>query len=109
MGENNKKIYGKDIINKSKNRKTAVALEYEPVVDQAPKVVATGRGQIADRIIEKAKESNVPVHKDEGLAKSLENIERGEYIPPELYQVVAEVLIFVDSMDKIKGKWDNEK
>lgn len=43
------------------------------------------------------------------MAKSLENIEIGEYIPPELYQVVAEVLVFVDAMDKIKGKVMDKK
>lgn len=36
-------------------------------------------------------------------------LEIGEFIPPELYQVVAEVLVFVDSMDKIKGKWDVDR
>lgn len=43
------------------------------------------------------------------MAKSLENIEIGEYIPTELYQVVAEVLVFVDAMDKIKGKVMDKK
>lgn len=102
-----RKIYGEDIMKQSKQRKTAVALEYAPT-DQAPKVIASGKGQIAERIIDTAKENEIPVHQDEKLAKSLESIEIGEYIPPELYQVVAEVLVFVDSMDKIKGKWDKD-
>ena len=51
-------------------KKTAVALEYEKG-DMAPKVIASGRGYIADRIIKTAEESAVPVHKDEKLAKSL--------------------------------------
>jgi len=84
-------------------RKTAVALEYE-AGDQAPKVVATGRGQLAERIIDVAKEANVPVHKDEKLARSLSVLDIGEYIPPELYSIVAEVLVFVDSMDRIQSK-----
>lgn len=99
------KIYGRDIVGKQ-HKKTAVALEYEPETDRAPKVVAGGQGHIAERIIETAKEHEVPVHQDENLARSLSEIEIGEYIPPELYQVVAEVLLFVDSMDKIKGRWD---
>ncbi|MCR5690863.1 MAG: EscU/YscU/HrcU family type III secretion system export apparatus switch protein [Eubacterium sp.] len=84
-------------------RKTAVALEYE-AGDQAPKVVATGRGQLAERIIDVAREANVPVHKDEKLARSLSVLDIGEYIPPELYSIVAEVLVFVDSMDRIQSK-----
>lgn len=85
--------------------KTAVALEYEPG-EQAPKVVASGKGHIADRIIATAKEADVPVHKDEKLAKSLSILDIGEYIPPELYSIVAEVLIYVDGMEKIQKKID---
>lgn len=85
--------------------KTAVALEYEPG-EQAPKVVASGMGHIADRIISTAQEASVPVHKDEKLAKSLSVLDIGEYIPPELYGIVAEVLIYVDGMEKIQKKID---
>lgn len=108
MADAKGKIYGRDIVGKNR-KKTAVALEYEPVTDQAPKVVASGQGYVAEKIIETAQEHVVPVHQDEKLAKSLEDIEIGEYIPPELYQVVAEVLIFVDSMDKIKERWDTHQ
>lgn len=83
--------------------KQAIALEYNPDED-APKVVASGRGILAERIIEKAKESDVPVHRDDKLADTLSRLEIGEMIPPELYEVVAEILVFVDAMDKIKGK-----
>lgn len=108
MADSTNKIYGRDIVSKNR-KKTAVALEYEPVVDRAPKVVASGRGYVADKIIEAAEENAVPVHQDAKLAKSLEEIEIGEYIPPELYQVVAEVLIFVDAMDKVKANWEKNK
>lgn len=83
--------------------KQAIALEYNPD-DEAPKVIATGRGALAERIIEKAKESDVPIHRDDKLADTLSRLEIGDMIPPELYEVVAEILIFVDSMDKIKAK-----
>lgn len=86
-----------------KKIKTAVALEYEPG-DDAPKVIASGKGQVAERIIEKAKEVDVPVHRDDKLAETLSHLEIGDMIPPELYTVVAEILVFVDSMDKIKQK-----
>ena len=86
-----------------KEKKAAVALEYEPT-DQAPKVVASGQGYVAEKIIQTAREADIPIHKDEKLAGSLREIEIGEYIPPELYQVVADVLVFVDAMDNIKAK-----
>lgn len=89
---------------KKENRiKQAIALEYDPSED-APKVIASGRGALAERIIEKAKESNVPVHRDDKLADTLSRLEIGDAIPPELYEVVAEILIFVDAMDKLKSK-----
>ena len=87
----------------SKKIKQAIALEYDPA-DQAPKVIASGKGAIAEKIIEKAKEVDVPVHRDDKLADTLSRLEIGEMIPPELYEVVAEILLFVDSMDKIKVK-----
>ena len=89
-------------------KKTAVALEYE-LGEQAPKVIATGQGRIAEKIIDVAKEANVPVHKDEKLARSLSVLDIGEYIPPELYSIVAEVLVFVDSTDRIQNKIKNQR
>lgn len=83
--------------------KQAIALEYDPSED-APKVIASGRGALAERIIEKAKESDVPIHRDDKLADTLSRLEIGDAIPPQLYEVVAEILVFVDSMDKIRAK-----
>lgn len=83
--------------------KQAIALEYNPS-DDAPKVIASGRGILAEKIIEKAKESDVPIHRDDKLADTLSRLEIGDMIPPELYEVVAEILIFVDAMDKLKAK-----
>lgn len=91
--------------NKLENQKdkTAVAVEYVPG-EAAPKIIATGKGAVADRIIEKAKESNVPLYKDNKLADTLSKLQIGDMIPPELYEVVAEILVFVDDMDKMKAK-----
>ena len=83
--------------------KQAIALEYDPGED-APKVVASGVGAVAERIIEAAKEADVPVHQDAKLAATLSKLEIGEMIPPELYEVVAEILVFVDGMEKIRSK-----
>lgn len=88
--------------------KQAIALSYNPDED-APKVIASGKGALAERIIEKAKEADVPVHRDDKLADTLSRLEIGDMIPPELYEVVAEILIFVDAMDKIKAKMDGNK
>lgn len=85
--------------------KTAVAVAYEPG-EMAPKILATGKGAVADKIIEKAKESHVPLYQDHKLAKTLSKLQIGEMIPPELYEVVAEILVFVDGMDKMKQKLD---
>lgn len=83
--------------------KQAIALEYNPAED-APRVIASGRGILAEKMIEKARESDVPVHRDDKLADTLSKLEIGDMIPPELYEVVAEILVFVDSMDKLRGK-----
>ena len=87
----------------NKKPKQAIALEYDPS-EEAPKVIASGRGYLAERIIERAKEAEIPVHKDDKLADTLSRLEIGGMIPPELYEVVAEILVFVDAMDKIKNK-----
>ena len=88
--------------------KQAIALEYDPS-DEAPRVIASGKGALAERIIEKAKEADVPIHRDDKLADTLSRLEIGDMIPPELYEVVAEILVFVDSMDKIRAKMANAK
>ena len=88
---------------KKEKRKQAIALEYDPNED-APRVIASGKGALAERIIERAKEVKIPVHQDDKLANTLSRLDIGEMIPPELYEVVAEILVFVDAMDKIKGK-----
>lgn len=86
-----------------KKEKTAVALSYS-AEDQAPKIIATGKGYVAEKIIEKAKESDVPFYKDDKLAKTLASLEIGEMIPPELYEVVAEILVFVNDVETLRGK-----
>lgn len=88
---------------KQEKQKTAVALSYEPG-EQAPKILATGKGVLAEKIIEAAKEADVPTYKDNKLADTLSRLEIGDMIPPELYQVVAEILVFVNDMDKMRQK-----
>lgn len=94
--------------NKDNKQLQAVAIKYEPG-EVAPKIIATGKGKIAEKIIETAKEADVAVHQDSKLADTLSKLDIGEYIPPELYEVVAEILVFVDDMEKLKGKMMNGK
>lgn len=84
-------------------QKTAVAIAYNPG-EAAPKIIATGKGHVAERIIEKAKEDNIPFYRDDKLAKTLSKLEIGDMIPPELYEVVAEILVFVDDMERMREK-----
>lgn len=90
---------------KSDADKTAVAISYEPG-EAAPKILATGKGKVAEKIIETAKENKVPTYKDNKLASTLSKLQIGDMIPPELYEVVAEILVFVDDMDRMKAKLD---
>lgn len=87
--------------------KTAVAVSYEPG-DSAPRILATGKGEVAEKIIAKAKENDVPLYKDNKLADTLSKLKIGDAIPPELYEVVAEILVFVDDMDRLKAKLDKK-
>lgn len=91
----NKHIAGKE--------KTAVVVAYNPG-EVAPKILAVGKGEVAERIIETAKENDVPFYQDNKLAETLSRLQIGDTIPPELYEVVAEILVFVDDMDRMKGK-----
>lgn len=93
-------------MDKNQKPKQAIALAYDPEED-APKILATGKGKIAEKIIDEAKQARVPVHKDTKLADTLSKLEIGDMIPPELYEVVAEILVFVDQMDKIRAKIDD--
>ena len=73
----------------------AVALKYDREKDDAPKVIAKGRGEIAEKIIEIAREHNLPLYEDQNLVQILEALDLETEIPAELYRAVAEVLAFV--------------
>ena len=76
-------------------KKRAVALKYTPGEAEAPVVVAKGSGTLADSILEKAREHGVPIQEDAALVEVLSKLDLDTQIPPELYQLVAEVLTFV--------------
>lgn len=72
----------------------AVALHYNASGSGAPRVVAKGGGQVAEKIIETAREHNVPLQEDAALATALSKLDIGREIPKELYVAVAHVLAF---------------
>ncbi len=84
-------------------RKQAAAIKYNIEKDSAPVVTATGRGIVAEKIIEKAIESDIAIYKDERLVKELLQFKVGTEIPPELYEIVAEILVFIEGIDRKKG------
>ena len=75
-------------------RQMAVALAYRNH-DTAPRVVAQGRGLVAQAIIERAKELGIFVHESEELVGLLMKVELDQHIPPQLYLAVAELLAWV--------------
>ena len=81
----------------------AAALKYEAGTDNAPYVVALGKGHVADRMVETARESGVEVVQDKTLSKVLQQLSVGDEIPEALYQVVAEILVFLSNMDEKYG------
>ena len=78
----------------------AAALAYRPDRDRAPRVTASGRGRVAERIVEIARESGIPVKEDPALAEVLSALDPGEEIPPETYRAVAEILAFLYRVDR---------
>jgi flagellar biosynthesis protein len=80
--------------------KKAAALKYEHGQDDAPRVVAKGRGKLANRIIDLAAQHDVPLVEDPNLAQMLDALDLNMEIPPELYHAVAEVLAFVYRLNR---------
>ena len=73
-------------------RRTAVALRYRRHDDPAPRITAAGSGPVADRILEIAREHDLPLREDPDLIEALSVLNLNTVIPPELYDVIAEVL-----------------
>jgi len=80
----------------------AVAIKYNRE-EHAPKVVATGAGHLAQKIIDTARDSDVELYHNPELVEELAKIDIGLHIPPELYEIVAEILVFVNDLDKLEG------
>jgi len=92
--------------NRQKRSRKAVALKYEPGESSAPVVVAKGKGQLAERILEKAQEHGIPVQEDSSLVEVLSKLDVDQEIPQELYTLVAEILSFVYRADRKARDFD---
>jgi len=82
----------------------AAAISYDPTDNDVPILSAFGEGHMAEKIIEVAKESGVPVLPEPGLTGLLSRLSVGDEIAPEMYDAVAKVLAFVSEMDKSYGE-----
>ena len=80
--------------------KSAVALGYNADKDSAPKVMAKGKGELAEQIIEIAKKNNILIHRDKDLAQILSMLEVNAHIPFEAYTAVAEILSYLYKHNK---------
>lgn len=78
----------------------AVALKYDMERDAAPKVVAKGRGHVAENIMAAAQKNSIPVYQNKTLVNMLMALEIDREIPPELYRTIAEVMAYVYRIDK---------
>ena len=86
-------------------KKFAAALEYDPAYDNAPVLSAFGQGELAQRIIDTAQDAGVPVIEDPSLASLLKQVSIGDEIPESLYEVVAQLLIFLgETESKTKNR-----
>jgi flagellar biosynthesis protein len=84
----------------------AIALAYA-TGDYAPKIVAKGRGAIAEQIIARAKEHQVFVHESKDLVALLMQVDLDDHIPPALYQAIAEILAWLYKLEENKTDEDN--
>ena len=84
---------------KKDERLTAAAIKYDSKKDPAPRVTAKGRGVVAEKILELARKNNIPIKEDPALVQILYQLDIDDFIPPELYKAIAEILVFVYSLN----------
>ena len=92
---------------KLRDQEAAVALGYDQDSGSAPRVLASGYGEVAKSILALARENNIHIHSDAQLAQLLAQVPVGQEIPEEAYQLVAELLAFLYQTDKNLGARNN--
>ena len=90
--------------NNKKKVQRAAAISYDPGEHDAPVLAAFGEGYLAQKIVDLAKESGVPILPDPNLASVLSKVSVGDEISPEMYEAVAKVLAFVSEVDRSYGE-----
>ncbi len=86
-------------IHMADTKRQATALKYNPDMDEAPIITAMGLGLVAEKIIERATEHDVPVVEDQDMSNILMQLSIGDAIPPKLYEAVAQILVFISQKD----------
>jgi flagellar biosynthesis protein len=76
-------------------QKQAVALRYDPKKDRAPKIAGKGRGHLAEKILELARQHHIPIREDKNLLQILSYLDLHQEVPTEVYKAVAEILAFI--------------
>ncbi|GAF66302.1 EscU/YscU/HrcU family type III secretion system export apparatus switch protein [Alkalihalobacillus trypoxylicola] len=92
--------YINQIKGQKQNGKSAAVIRYDEQNEEAPRVVAQGRGMVANQIIQMAKEHDIDLQTEPSLLSNLLEVDLGEQIPPQLYSVMAEVLLLIEKMEK---------
>ena len=87
-----------------KSQKRAAAISYDPGKQDVPVLAAFGEGYVAQKIIEVAMESGIPIMPDPNLTSMLSKISIGDEISPEMYDAVAKILVFVSEVDRSYGE-----
>ena len=92
--------------NNRENRLKAAALRYDRRKEGIPRMIAKGDGLVAEKIIALAEEHGIPITRDPDLVTILSKMDLGQAISPDLYEIVAELLVFIY---RLKEKWAEQK
>ncbi len=79
----------------------SLALKWDREKDSAPRMIAAGKGPLAERIITLARAAGVPVEENTALTEALVDTPPGREIPPELYELAAELYLFIMDLDSL--------
>lgn len=82
------------------NGPSAAVIRYDAEQGEAPSIVAHGKGKVADEIIKLAMKNNIPLQEDPSLVQNLIDMDLGDNVPPQLYSVIAEILLMIERIER---------
>jgi flagellar biosynthesis protein len=82
------------------NGPSAAVIKYDDETGKSPTIVAQGKGQVAQQIIALAQKNNIHMQEDSSLVANLLDMDLGDNIPPQLYSVMAEILVLIEEMER---------